>query len=166
MHDRTAASALTPLSGWVAPSVRRRHSIARIARLCYNAHVDTTIRNLDETVYRELKARAAVEGKTIGEAMNAAIRAYLATPDPRRQRRSDGTVELSDETRAHLSELAADRGESGLSDLVREAVEFYLKHRAEEETRIAEALSALGSLNDAEAERLRDSVRRLRATWR
>lgn len=131
--------------------------------------MDTTIRNLDETVYRELKARAAVEGKTIGEAMNAAIRAYLATPDPRRQRRSlgdDRTVELSDETRAHLSELAADRGESGLSDLVREAVEFYLKHRVEEERRIAEALSALGSLNNAEAERLRDSVRRLRATWR
>ena len=160
--------------------------------------MDTTIRNLDETVYRELKARAAVEGKTIGEAMNAAIRAYLANPDPRRQRRSlrewrpeqfppgnerlsmevnevyepsdkpgdDRTVELSEETRAHLSELAADRGESGLSDLVREAVEFYLKHRAEEESRIAEALSALGSLNDVDAERLRDSVRRLRATWR
>jgi predicted transcriptional regulator len=80
--------------------------------------------------------------------------------------RDDRTVELSDESRARLSELAADRGESDLSDLVQDAVEFYLKHRAEEERRIAEALSALGSLNDAEAERLRDSVRRLRPTWR
>ncbi|MGH7588823.1 MAG: hypothetical protein ACRELU_09540, partial [Gemmatimonadota bacterium] len=128
----------------------------------------------------------------------AAIRAYLATPDPRRKRRSlrdwtpesyppgnerlsmevneiygpshkpgdDRAVELSEESRARLSELAADRGESELSDLVQEAVEFYLKHRAEEERRIAEALSALGALNDSEAERLRDSVRRLRATWR
>jgi hypothetical protein len=160
--------------------------------------MDTTIRNLDEAAYRELKARAAVEGKTIGQAVNAAIRDYLATPDPRRKRRSlrdwtpesyppgnerlsmevndmygpsdrprdDRTVELSDESRARLSELAADRGESDLSDLVQDAVEFYLKHRAEEERRIAEALSALGSLNDAEAERLRDSVRRLRDTWR
>jgi metal-responsive CopG/Arc/MetJ family transcriptional regulator len=161
--------------------------------------MDTTIRNLDEAAYRELKARAAVEGKTIGEAVNDAIRAYLGTPDPRRKRRSlrewtpetyppgnerlsmevqkpyepfdkphneGALVELSNETRARLEELAEDRGESGLSELVVEAVEFYLNHRSEEERRIAEALSALGSLNDAEAERLRDSVRRLRATWR
>jgi metal-responsive CopG/Arc/MetJ family transcriptional regulator len=153
--------------------------------------MDTTIRNLDEAAYRELKARAAVEGKTIGEAVNDAIRAYLGTPDPRRKRRSlrewtpetyppgnerlsmevqkpyeGALVELSNETRARLEELAEDRGESGLSELVVEAVEFYLNHRAEEERRIAEALSALGSLNDAEAARLRDSVRRLRATWR
>ena len=86
--------------------------------------MDTTIRNLDEAAYRELKARAALEGKTIGEAVNEAIRAYLAHPDPR------------------------------------------LGLRAEEEERISEALSALGSLNDEEAERLRESVRRLRLTWR
>lgn len=159
--------------------------------------MDTTIRNLDETAYRELKARAAFEGKTIGQAINAAIQAYLATPDPRRKRRSlrdwptesyppgnerlsmevdeaygpsdgprDERVDLSDESRARLRELAADRGESDLSDLVQQAIEFYLKYRAEEERRIVEALSALGSLNDEEAERLRDSVRRLRGTWR
>ena len=40
--------------------------------------MDTTIRNLDETAYRELKARAALEGRTIGETLNEAIRAYLA----------------------------------------------------------------------------------------
>lgn len=43
--------------------------------------VDTTIRNLDERVYHKLKARAALTGKTIGEALNDAIRAYLARPD-------------------------------------------------------------------------------------
>ena len=40
--------------------------------------MDTTIRNLDEAAYRELKAKAALLGKTIGELMNEAIRAYLA----------------------------------------------------------------------------------------
>ncbi|MCP4664524.1 MAG: hypothetical protein GY856_54765 [bacterium] len=40
--------------------------------------MDTTIRNLDETAYRELKAQAALLGKTLGEVMNEAIRAYLA----------------------------------------------------------------------------------------
>jgi hypothetical protein len=42
--------------------------------------MDTTIRNLDEAAYRELKARAARTGKTIGELVNEAIRCYLARP--------------------------------------------------------------------------------------
>ncbi len=42
--------------------------------------MDTTIRNLDEAAYRALKARAALAGKTIGEVVNEAIRAYLARP--------------------------------------------------------------------------------------
>jgi hypothetical protein len=50
--------------------------------------MDTTIRNLDEAAYRELKARAALEKKTIGEAVNEAIRAYLATPNPHGRKRS------------------------------------------------------------------------------
>ena len=47
----------------------------------YNAFMDTTIRNLDEGAYRSLKARAALAGKTVGEMVNEAIRAYLARPD-------------------------------------------------------------------------------------
>jgi plasmid stability protein len=43
--------------------------------------VDTTIRNLDEGAYRELKARAALTGRTIGELVNEAIRRYLAEPE-------------------------------------------------------------------------------------
>jgi plasmid stability protein len=43
--------------------------------------MDTTIRNLDAKAYRALKARAALTGKTVGEAVNEAIRAYLARPD-------------------------------------------------------------------------------------
>ena len=45
---------------------------------CYNARVDKTIRNLDERAYRELKARARLDGKSIGELVSEAIRAYLA----------------------------------------------------------------------------------------
>ena len=43
--------------------------------MLYKEHMDTTIRNLDEALYRRLKARAALEGLTIGELVNAAIRA-------------------------------------------------------------------------------------------
>lgn len=47
---------------------------------CYNADMDITIRNLDVQLYRRLKARAALTGKTVGEAVNEAMRVYLAHP--------------------------------------------------------------------------------------
>lgn len=43
--------------------------------------MDTTIRNLDESMYRKLKAQAALGGKTMGEAVSDAIRVYLARPE-------------------------------------------------------------------------------------
>ena len=42
--------------------------------------MDKTIRNLDPSAYRSLKARAAEEGKSVGQAVSEAIRAYLARP--------------------------------------------------------------------------------------
>ena len=50
--------------------------------MCDNAHMDTTIRNLDQAAYRALKAQAALSGRTIGETVNEAIRAYLAMLGP------------------------------------------------------------------------------------
>ena len=43
--------------------------------------MDTTIRNLDPKAYRALRARAALAGRTVGEVVSEAIRAYLARPD-------------------------------------------------------------------------------------
>lgn len=40
--------------------------------------MDTTIRNLDEQVYRALRARAVLQGRTVGDLINEAMRAYLA----------------------------------------------------------------------------------------
>jgi plasmid stability protein len=51
--------------------------------------MDTTVRNLDEEAYRLLRSRAVLEGKTVGELMNDAIRAYLG-----RQRVKPGTASL------------------------------------------------------------------------
>ena len=50
--------------------------------------MDTTIRNIDEGIYRALKARAALAGKTMGEIVNEAIRAYLARPGMQAKRGS------------------------------------------------------------------------------
>lgn len=76
------------------------------------------------------------------------------------------TVEIADEQRARLLELAARRGEKGFSRLVQEALDLYLAEVDSREDRVREALAVLGTLDDASAEELRESVRRIRATWR
>lgn len=43
--------------------------------------MDSTIRNLDEGVYRRMKAHAALTGKTMGQVVNEAMEAYLARAD-------------------------------------------------------------------------------------
>lgn len=46
--------------------------------------MDTTIRNPDEQAYRELRSRAVLQGRNVGDLLNQAIRAYLAQlPGPR-----------------------------------------------------------------------------------
>ncbi|MEX0806509.1 MAG: hypothetical protein WD688_24805 [Candidatus Binatia bacterium] len=50
--------------------------------------MDTTIRNIDKKIYRALKAKAALAGKTVGQMVNEAIEAYLARPDMDRKRGS------------------------------------------------------------------------------
>ena len=46
--------------------------------------MDTTVRNLDENAYRALRARAVMEGRTVGALITEAIRSYLGRPDARR----------------------------------------------------------------------------------
>ena len=46
--------------------------------------MDITIRNLDEEAYRRIKARAALEGVTLGEAVSEAIRQVLEAEGPGR----------------------------------------------------------------------------------
>lgn len=42
--------------------------------------MDKTIRNLDRGAFRALKARAAAEGRSLGQLVNEAIIGYLARP--------------------------------------------------------------------------------------
>jgi metal-responsive CopG/Arc/MetJ family transcriptional regulator len=76
------------------------------------------------------------------------------------------TVEISDEQRAQLLRLAAQRGEKGFSSLIREALDLYMKqHRARREA-VASALRVQGSFSDREADALQASVGKLREVWR
>ena len=81
--------------------------VASMTIMYYNLYMDTTIRNLDEEAYRSIKARAALEGKTIGQVVSEAMRAYVARPG-----------------------LTANRGT--LSDLVPEAYPDGTEHLSEE----------------------------------
>lgn len=78
------------------------------------------------------------------------------------------TVEITDEQRGRLLKLAAERGEKGFSRLVQEALDRFLDEEARQEhdQNIRRALSALGSLDERTAEQMRESVRRIRQTWR
>lgn len=76
------------------------------------------------------------------------------------------TVELSDEIRARLLELAARRGERGFSALVEEAVARFLEEEEKRRRAAREARSVLGTMSEDEARDLEEAVRALRDRWR
>lgn len=76
------------------------------------------------------------------------------------------TVEIKDEHRARLLELAAKRREKGFSGVLAEAIEGYLAEAGRDQERRRAALELRGSLSDAEAEELLQTTRRIRETWR
>lgn len=76
------------------------------------------------------------------------------------------TIEISDEQRAKLLEIAARRGEKGYSSLVREALERFLAEEDKRRKMTRQALAVGGSWSPEQAEELRERVREFRETWR
>ncbi|HVS09164.1 MAG TPA: ribbon-helix-helix protein, CopG family [Planctomycetota bacterium] len=76
------------------------------------------------------------------------------------------TVELSDETRSRLLELAARRGERGFSALVEEALSRYLDDEERRLRRTREARSTIGAMDEGDARALEASIEALRERWR
>lgn len=76
------------------------------------------------------------------------------------------TIELKDEHRAALLEIAARRRLKGFSALVEDAVESYLKADADRRSRRRNALGLKGVLSRTEGERLRRTAAALRRSWR
>jgi hypothetical protein len=68
--------------------------------------MDTTVRNIDEAAFRQLKARAALSGKTLGQELSEAIRCYLGRPggEVRQGTLRDLTPESYPEGNERLSE--------------------------------------------------------------
>jgi len=76
------------------------------------------------------------------------------------------TIELLDEQRARLLEIAARRGEKGFSGLVQEAVARFLEEEDRRDRAVANAVEALGSLPRESADRMRRVASELRENWR
>lgn len=73
---------------------------------------------------------------------------------------------MKPEHRARLLEIAARRGQKGLSSVVSEAIDVYLGLEAEREQQRRLALDLKGALSPKEARNLRKQVESIRDTWR
>lgn len=76
------------------------------------------------------------------------------------------TVEINDEHRARLLQLAARRGDKGFSRIIAEAIERYLAELDSSEVMRRKALRLCGSLSRNEADRLRADTSKIRQSWR
>jgi predicted transcriptional regulator len=76
------------------------------------------------------------------------------------------TVEITDEQRARLLEIAGRRGEKGFSRLVQEAIDLYLERLTRNDEAVDDALAVIGSFSENAAGRLEHSVREIRGRWR
>lgn len=75
------------------------------------------------------------------------------------------TIEIPDEQRAQLLEIAARRGEKGFSKLVQEALELYLGNVQRQDT-LEQALRLRGQLAGEEADALERAAGEIRSRWR
>jgi metal-responsive CopG/Arc/MetJ family transcriptional regulator len=76
------------------------------------------------------------------------------------------TIEIKEEYRAKLLEIAARRGEKGFCEIVEEALERYLESEAENEAARHVALRVRGTISPKEADELRARTRTTRESWR
>jgi predicted transcriptional regulator len=76
------------------------------------------------------------------------------------------TIEIPDEQRARLLEIAGARGEKGYSRLVQEAIDLLLKERRRKDSAVEAALAQRGVLRDDEADEFEERVRQTRESWR
>lgn len=76
------------------------------------------------------------------------------------------TVEINDEHRARLLQLAASRGDKGFSRIVAEAIERYLAELDSSSVMRRKGLRLCGSLSRKEADRLRAATSNIRQSWR
>lgn len=76
------------------------------------------------------------------------------------------TVEITNEQRARLLDLAARRGDKGFSAVVREAIDHYLSNVGGRNEAVQRALASQGRLSGVDGDDLDAAVREIREQWR
>ncbi len=76
------------------------------------------------------------------------------------------TVELTEEQRAELLKLAAQRGMKGFSSLVQEAIDSFLDQQASRASLIDAALAMKGSLENDSGDEFEARTKSIRKNWR
>ncbi len=76
------------------------------------------------------------------------------------------TIEIPDEQRARLLEIAATRGEKGYSHLVQEAIALLLSEHRKKDGMVQAALAQRGVLRDDEADEFEARTLEIRENWR
>lgn len=76
------------------------------------------------------------------------------------------TIELTEEQRAELLKLAAQRGMKGFSQLVQEAIDSYLETQASRATLIDAALAMKGALKSKAGDEFEARAQAIRENWR
>ena len=76
------------------------------------------------------------------------------------------TIEIPDDLRAKLLELAAKRGQKGFSEIVSEAIRKLLHVETQMDKIRRHAISLKGKLTKTEAESLKEYCQEIRQSWR
>jgi len=76
------------------------------------------------------------------------------------------TVELTEDQRAELLKIAAQRGMKGFSQLVQEAINSYLESQASRASLISAAIEMKGSLKNKSADEFETRTKSIRENWR
>lgn len=76
------------------------------------------------------------------------------------------TVELKDEDRSRLLQLAAQDPDKDLARLVAEAIQFFLDSHSLESSRKERVEALRGCLSEEEAKAFSEALGRIRSSWR
>jgi len=76
------------------------------------------------------------------------------------------TVELTEDQRAELLKIAAQRGMKGFSQIVQEAIDSYLESQASRVSLITAALGLKGALKSKSSDEFEERTKSTRENWR
>ncbi len=76
------------------------------------------------------------------------------------------SVELKDEDRSKLLQMATEQPDRGLAELVSEAIDLYLRSQERSELGKEKSAGLRGGISDEDADGFRETLSKIRSSWR